>query len=87
MLILLELGDYRETVKETIRTIRRDFSRISAVFSVNCLFRYKLFSENRYMSDYLREMSALGAHAGFVGYGEHFNNQFVNQSMSCVVFE
>ncbi|MCI8650103.1 MAG: hypothetical protein HFG20_08305 [Anaerotruncus sp.] len=87
VLILLELGDYRETVKETIRTIRRDFSRISAVFSVNCLFRYKLFSENRYMSDYLREMSALGAHAGFVGYGEHFNNQFVNQSMSCVVFE
>ena len=36
---------------------------------------------------YLREMSALGSHAGFVGYGEHYNNRFVNQSMTCVVFE
>ena len=54
---------------------------------MNCLFRYKLFSERRYMQDYLKEMSALGSHAGLVGYGEHYNNQFVNQSMTCVVFE
>ena len=39
------------------------------------------------MQQYLKEMSTLGSHAGFIGYGEHFNNQFVNQSMSCVVFE
>ena len=87
VLSLLELGDYRATVKETIETICRDFPRRSAVFSVNCLFRYKLFSENRYMQEYLQEMAALGNHAGLVGYGEHYNNQFVNQSMTCVVFE
>ena len=87
VLVLLELGDYRAIVKETISTIRRDFSKISAVFSVNCLFRYKLFSENNYMQEYLREMSALGNHGGLVGYGEHYNNRFVNQSMTCVVFE
>ena len=39
------------------------------------------------MQEYLREMAALGSHAGFVGYGEHYNNRFVNQSMTCVVFE
>ena len=87
VLILLELGDYKAIVRDTIQTIRRDFPRISAVFSVNCLFRYKLFTQNGYMDEYLREMSVLGAHAGLVGYGEHFNNQFVNQSMTCVVFE
>lgn len=87
MLILLELEDYRETVKETIGRIQRDFPSRSAVFSVNCLFRYKLFSGDGYMQDYLREMSSLGSHAGLVGYGEHYNNQFINQSMSCVVFE
>ena len=87
VLVLLELGDYREIVKETIRTIRRDFPKISSVFSVNCLFRYKLFSENGYMQEYLQEMSALGSHGGLVGYGEHYNNRFVNQSMTCVVFE
>ncbi len=54
---------------------------------MNCLFRYKLFSEQGYMQNYLRDMAALGNHAGFVGYGEHYNNRFVNQSMTCVVFE
>lgn len=87
VLILLELGNYREIVKNTIRTIQRDFQKISAVFSVNCLFRYLLFSENNYMEEYLQVMSVLGSHAGLVGYGEHYNNRFVNQSMTCVVFE
>lgn len=87
VLVLLELGNYREIVRDTIRMIQRDFSRISAVFSVNCLFRYLLFSQNDYIEDYLKEMGRLGNHAGFVGYGEHYNNRFVNQSMTCVVFE
>lgn len=87
VLVLLELGDYRAIVKNTIDMIRQDFPRVSAVFSVNCLFRYLLFNENHYMQEYLMEMGKLGGHAGFVGYGEHYNNRFVNQSMTCVVFE
>lgn len=87
VLVLLELSDFRNVVKHTVQKIKTDFPRISAVFSVNCLFRYKLFSENHYMQEYLGEMGALGSHMGFVGYGEHYNNQFVNQSMACVVFE
>ena len=87
VLILLELDDYEAVVKNTIQKIRQDFSRISAVFSVNCLFRYLLFTENHYLPKYLQEMSSLGNHAGFVGYGEHYNNRFVNQSMTCAVFE
>ena len=74
-------------MQETIQKIRRDFPRISTVFSINCLFRYLLFTENNYMQQYLKEMSVLDHHAGLVGYGEHYNNQFVNQSMTCVVFE
>ncbi len=87
VLLLLELGDYQETVRQTIQKIQHDFQHRSAVFSVNCLFRYKLFSKDGYMQKYLQDMSALGSHAGLVGYGEHYNNQFINQSMSCVVFE
>ncbi len=87
VLVLLELGDYRAIVDKTIADICRDFPKRSAVFSVNCLFRYKLFSEQRYMATYLQEMAKLGSHAGLVGYGEHYNSQFVNQSMTCVVFE
>ena len=87
VLILLALGDYQAIVRRTIDNICRDFPRRSAVFSVNCLFRYKLFCERGYMDTYLEEMSELGSHAGLVGYGEHYNNRFVNQSMTCVVFE
>lgn len=87
VLTLLELKDYRKIVEETIEKIRRDFPRVSGIFSVNCLFRYLLFSENHNMQEYLDSMSVLGSHAGLIGYGEHYNNQFVNQSMTCVVFE
>ncbi|MDE7323287.1 MAG: hypothetical protein K2N73_11325 [Lachnospiraceae bacterium] len=87
VLILLELADYEGVVRRTIQNISRDFPSRSAVFTVNCLFRYKLFCERGYMETYLQEMSELGNHAGLVGYGEHYNNRFVNQSMTCVVFE
>lgn len=87
VLTLLELRDYQQIVAETIRNIKADFNHISAVFSVNCLFRYLLFSQNNNMQEYLDSMSALGSHCGLIGYGEHYNNQFVNQSMTCVVFE
>ena len=80
VLVLLELGDYKETVRNTIRMIQQDFPRVSAVFSVNCLFRYLLFSQNHYMEEYLKEMGRLGSHAGFVGYGEHYNNRFVKRA-------
>ncbi len=87
VLILLELGDYKAITQETIQRICADFPRRSAIFSVNCMFRYKLFSQHNYMQAYLQDMAALGCHAGLVGYGEHYNNRFVNQSMTCVVFE
>lgn len=87
VLLLLELQDYKKVAAGTIQKIRQDFGRISAVFSVNCLFRYLLFSQNNDMQEYLETMAGLGSHAGLIGYGEHYNNQFVNQSMTCVVFE
>ena len=87
VLILLELGDYQAITRNTIQQIMQEFPRRSAVFSVNCLFRYKLFCERGYMQTYLNDMGSLGCHAGLVGYGEHYNNRFVNQSMTCAVFE
>lgn len=87
VLTLLELQDYTQIVEETISKIRSDFNHISGVFSVNCIFRYLLFVQEHHMDDYLKSMGTLGNHAGFIGFGEHYNNQFVNQTMTCVVFE
>lgn len=87
VLTLLAAGDYKEIVKETVQNIKSDFSHVSGVFSVNCAFRHLYFTNNHYMQEYLKTMSVLGCFCGFVGNGEHFNDQFVNQSMSCVAFE
>lgn len=87
VLTLLQLKDINEIVAETMENIRRDFSHPSAVFSINCAFRHLLFTDQGIMGHYLNTMSKLGNHCGYVGYGEHYNNQFVNQSMTCVVFE
>ena len=87
VLTMLEIRDYREVAQDTIDRIKKDFKHISCVFSVNCAFRYLYFNDHDGMDAYLNEMSVLGNHCGYVGYGEHYNNQFVNQSMSCVVFE
>ncbi len=87
VLRLLKAGDYREISKETVNKIRQDFGRVSAVFSVNCIFRYLYFNDNGFMDEYLDIMGSLGTHCGFVGNGEHCDSQFLNQTMSCVVFE
>ena len=39
-----------------------------------------------YKAEYLKEMS-FAPHIGFFSYGEHYENQFINQTMSCAVFE
>ena len=40
-----------------------------------------------YFSTYAKDMASLGPHLGIVGGGEQYNNQHVNQTMVCVVFE
>lgn len=87
VLTLLDMGDFREITSETINNIRSDFNHISGIISVNCVFRYIVFNNNHYTDDYLNAMSGLGNSCGFFANGEHYNGQFVNQSMSCVVFE
>lgn len=86
-LTILEIGDYRAVVQDTIANIKRDLGHASAVLSVNCLFRYILFNDEHYWDTYLAEMSSNFSHAGLVGVGEHYNTQFVNQTMCCLAFE
>ncbi len=86
-LTILSMGDYREVVQDTIARIQGDLGRASAVLSVNCLFRYIMFHDEHYWDSYLAEMCRSFSHAGMVGVGEHYNTQFVNQTMCCLAFE
>lgn len=87
ILTILELSDVRKVVQDTMTQIRQDFNHISGILSINCLFRYNLFNERDFFDTYLDWMGSLASHAGFIGMGEHYNAQHINQSMSCLVFE
>ena len=86
-LTILSIGDYREVVQDTIAKMKSDLGNVSAVLSVNCLFRYIMFNDENYWDSYLAEMCRSFSHAGMVGVGEHYNTQFVNQTMCCLAFE
>ena len=86
VLTILETGDFRQIARDTADQIKSDFRTIQGSFGVNCVFRYFFFNDNNFMDEYLRIMSQVNNFCGFVGNGEHCNSQFINQSMSCVVF-
>lgn len=87
VLYLMDIIDIADTANKTVSRIKQDFKRISGSFSVNCVFRYDIISKLSNFDEYLRIMSQIKGFCGFIGYGEHYNTHFVNQSMSCVVFE
>ena len=87
ILTLLEMRDPMEVAQTTVDKIKNDFSHVSAIFSVNCIFRYLVLKERGELNTYLSKIGTLGTSCGLIGFGEHYNTQFVNQTMTCVVFE
>ncbi|MBO6213931.1 MAG: hypothetical protein J6N76_00170 [Lachnospiraceae bacterium] len=87
ILTLLEMNDPMDIAQNTVDSIKNDFNRVSGIYSVNCAFRYILLQDRGQLGDYLSKIASVGTSCGLVGYGEHYNGQFVNQTMTCVVFE
>jgi len=83
----LELGDYRSIEEETRTLINESVQHISLILSVDCIYRYLFYQQEDYFDTYIKDMASLGKHVGIIGGGEQFNNQHVNQTMVCVVFE
>lgn len=86
-LTILKLGDYPAIIKNTVATMKQDMPSLKGVFSINCILRYLMFLDLKYMDDYLKTMNHLGTHVGFVGCGEHYKTQHVNQTMTCFAFD
>ncbi|MCR5416772.1 MAG: FIST C-terminal domain-containing protein [Pseudobutyrivibrio sp.] len=84
---VLELKDYEAIGAQTRKQIRDENSKISLVFSVNCIYRHLLYTNKNYLTQFLSEMKNVGLHVGVVGGGEQHNKQHVNQTMVCAVFE
>ena len=83
----LELGDYDAIERENREKIKREMGHVSCIFSIDCVYRYLMYSDEKYFGKYAKDMASLGAHMGFVSGGEQYNNQHVNQTMICVAFE
>lgn len=83
----LELGDYRSIEEKTRKTISESVQRVSLILSVDCIYRYLFYQQEDYFDTYIKDMASLGKHVGIIGGGEQFDNQHVNQTMVCVVFE
>lgn len=83
----LELGDYKAIEEETRQLMKSQTDKISLVISVDCVYRYLLYTNEGYFQTYAKDMATLGNHVGVIGGGEQFNNQHVNQTMVCAVFE
>ena len=86
-LYILKLKDYRAINEETRRHIRSLVAEPSMIFSVNCIYRYLLFEKDGYLKEFLTNMSRIAPFAGYIGGGEQYNRQHVNQTMVCAVFE
>ncbi len=83
---ILKLLDYREINRDTRDEIKGLIARPSLIFSVNCIYRYLLFQDEGYLDEFLRDMSGVAPFVGYIGGGEQYNRQHVNQTMVCAVF-
>ena len=86
-LYILRLLDYRRINEDTREKIRGLIKKPSLILSVNCIYRYLLFQSAGYLDEFLRSMSEVAPFAGYIGGGEQYNRQHVNQTMVCAIFE
>lgn len=86
-IFILDLMEYENIIENTHNQIKSDFNHISLILSVDCIYRYLLFNKMNYSQKYADSFSQVGPHTGIIGGGEQYNNQHVNQTMVCVVFE
>jgi len=84
---LLQLKDYTAINADTRQKIKDENQNISFIYSVNCIYRHLLFSNDQSLNSFIEHMQQVGPYVGMVGGGEQYKNQHVNQTMVCAVFE
>ncbi len=84
---VMELLDYDAVGKQTRERIKLENPKISAIFSINCIYRHLLYTNEGYLTSFLSQMAAVAPHVGIVGGGEQCGKQHVNQTMVAIVFE
>ena len=86
-LTFMKMGDYNKLETDLLQKIKKDMGKISFIFTVDCLYRFLVYSGNGYLNTYLKGMASLGNHVGYISVGEQDSDQHFNQTMVCVAFE
>ncbi|MBR5637616.1 MAG: FIST C-terminal domain-containing protein [Pseudobutyrivibrio sp.] len=84
---VLELKDYDSIGNDTRSRMRSENNKISFIFSINCIYRHLLYTNEGYLENFIGQMDQVGPHVGIVGGGEQYKKQHVNQTMVAAVFE
>lgn len=71
--------------KETLETIKNEFREIYGVFCVNCILRFLQFEKEGLLKEISKGIGTLGKYGGFVSYGEQYNKQHLNQTLTLLV--
>ena len=84
---IMKLADYRARHASFLETIQTDSDRNSFILGFDSINRLRLFAEDGYLQDYVSSFSQVANTALFLGDGQQYENQHMNQTLVCAVFE
>ena len=79
--------DYQTFMSDNMAKLTQS-QNVAGILSINCILRYLFFENNNYTASYAAMMKSManGCHWGVISDGELYIEQFINQSMVCVIF-
>lgn len=86
-LVFMQMGDWAAMESELIKKIKNDLKNVSFIFTIDCLYRHLIYSDNGFIDTYLNGVNSIGSHVGYIGLGEQDVQQHFSQTMVCVAFE
>lgn len=87
-LFISDLGDYENIIKNHLESIKRDYPNAATMVTIDCVYRYQLFTIEGKLDWYAESLGNLGIRTiGILGDGEQYDVQHCNQSMICAIFE
>lgn len=88
-MVLMNLGDYRTIMQDTIKRIRREVPRPRLSMMINCYSRTQLFRREDFVEEFRTAYEELFGNKFFcfTGFGEQLYGAHLNQTLLMLVFE
>lgn len=84
---IMKLDDYKEKHESMLDAIREDSDKASFILGFDSINRLRLFAEEGYLQKYVSSFYEVANTVLFLGDGQQYDNQHMNQTLVCAVFE